>query len=227
MNKYFDILRRCLLFDGITDDDLQKLLGCLGASVRRFRKREAIMAEGDAAGYIGIMLSGSARIEQTDYFGNRSIVAGIRPAELFGESFACAGVETMPVSVMANEESEAMLIECQRITHSCSNACSFHRQIIYNLMKVIAAKNLIFHQKIEITSKRSTREKLMTYLMFCAQKNNSSTFEIPFDRQELADYLEVERSGLSAEISKLRREGVLLADKNRFTLLENAAYRGE
>ena len=86
-------------------------------------------------------------------------------------------------------------------------------------MKDLAIKNLIFHQKIEITSKRTTREKLMTYLMFCAKREGSSSFDIPFDRQELADYLEVERSGLSAEISKLREEGILKSDKNHFELL--------
>jgi len=111
-------------------------------------------------------------------------------------------------------------MDSARITRSCSNACGFHQQMIFNLMKIMAVKNLCFHQKIEITSKRTTREKLMTYLMIEAKKKRSDTFDIPYDRQELADYLEVDRSGLSAEISKLRREGVLLSEKNRFTLLD-------
>lgn len=103
--------------------------------------------------------------------------------------------------------------------HSCQSACSFHSQMIFNLMKTVALKNIIFHQKIEITSKRSTREKLMTYLMFQAKRAKHSRFEIPFDRQELADYLEVDRSGLSAEISKLKAEGVIDCHKNHFELL--------
>ena len=177
------------------------------------------MGEGEPAKNIGILLSGSAQIVQVDYFGNRSIMAGLEPSELFGESFACAGVEAIPVDVVANEDSEVMFMDCHRLTHSCSNACPFHQQMIYNLMKVVAIKNLIFHQKIQITSKRTTREKLMAYLLLQAKKNNSSSFHIPYDRQALADYLEVDRSGLSAEISKLTKEGILVSQRNHFELL--------
>jgi CRP-like cAMP-binding protein len=112
-----------------------------------------------------------------------------------------------------------MLIDCHRVLYSCKNACAFHQQMIFNLMKNLASKTILFHERIEVTSKRSTREKLLTYLMMQSKKAGSGSFEIPFDRQELADYLEVERSGLSAEISKLRREGILTSEKNRFTLL--------
>ncbi|MBQ7935102.1 MAG: Crp/Fnr family transcriptional regulator [Clostridia bacterium] len=219
MKKYFDILRKCPLFDQIADEDLIALLGCLGAKVLPFGKKETVMAEGEAARFIGIVLSGAVQIIRVDYFGNRSIVAEATPSELFGESFACAGVQAIPVDVVANEESEIMLVDCRRIMHACGNACAFHQQMIFNLMKDVATKNILFHQKIEITSKRTTQEKLMTYLLLQAKRNNSNRFNIPFDRQELADYLEVERSGLSVEISKLRQEGILQSRKHYFELL--------
>lgn len=219
MKKYFEVLRRCPLFDRIEDENLIALLDCLGARVEHFGKKYTIIAEGNPAKYIGIVLSGSVQIIQIDYYGNRSIVTGAEPAEVFCEAFACAGVSAIPVTIIANSPCEVMLIDCQRILHSCSNACGFHQQIIFNLMKDLAVKNILFHQKLEITSKRSTREKLMTYLTIQAKKAGSSSFEIPFDRQELADYLEVERSGLSAEISKLRKEGILLSSKKHFELL--------
>lgn len=219
MQKYFRILRKCPLFYNIADEDLLPMLDCLGAKVANYDKKETVMAEGEAARYIGIVLSGSAQIIRVDYFGNRSIVADIEPSELFGESFACADIQAIPVSVVANEYSEILFVDCIRITQSCSNACEFHRQMIYNLMKIVATKNLVFHQKIEITSKRSTREKLMAYLLLQAKKNNSNRFEISYDRQELADYLEVDRSGLSAEISKMRKEGIIKSRKNHFELL--------
>ncbi len=114
-----------------------------------------------------------------------------------------------------------MFIDCRRIMHSCSNVCGFHQQMIFNLMKNLALKNIMFHQKIEITSKRSTKEKLMTYLNLQAKKHKSNKFFIPFNHQELADFLEVERSGLSAEISKLRKEGIIESEKNRFTILRD------
>ena len=219
MKKYFEILHRCPLFEGIRDNDLSAMLGCLQAKIVKFDKRETVMAEGDPPKNIGILLSGTAQIVQMDYFGNRSIVSGVAPGELFAESFACAEVAKIPVNIVANEPCEVMLIDCTRILHSCGCACAFHQQMIYNLMKDVATKNIQFHQKIEITSKRSTREKLLAYLAIQAERAGNARFEIPFDRQELADYLEVERSGLSAEISKLRKEGVLRNTKNEFELL--------
>ena len=112
-----------------------------------------------------------------------------------------------------------MLIDCSHILHTCANNCGFHQQLIFNLMKDLATKTILFHQRIEITSKRSTREKLLTYLAMQAKRVGSNSFDIAFDRQELADFLEVDRSGLSAEISKLRREGILESTKNHFELL--------
>lgn len=219
MKKYFEVLRKCPLFNGIEDNDLLGLLGCLDAKTMSFEKKYTIFTEGSKAKYLGIVLSGSAQIVQMDYYGNRSILCGIEPSELFGEAFACAGTDSIPVSVVANEHCEVLLIDCNRMLHTCSNACSFHQTLIFNLMKDIAAKAIMFQQKIEIISKRSTREKLLTYLNTQARKNGKRSFDIPFDRQELADYLEVERSGLSAEISKLRKEGILNSNKNSFELL--------
>jgi len=220
VKKYFDILRACRLFDHIDDGDLIPLLGCLGARVETFGKKETIIADGKPAEFIGIVLSGSVQVIRIDYYGNRNIVSGAEVSDVFAESFACAEVPAIPVAVVADDLAEIMLIDCRRVMRSCSNACGFHQQIIFNLMKGLAEKNILFHQKLEITSQRSTRDKLMTYLLFQAKKAGSRRFRIPFDRQELADYLEVDRSGLSAEISKLRREGILESDRNYFVLLE-------
>ena len=219
MIKFFEILRKCSLFNDINDGDLSALLACLRPRITFFDKKYTVFSEGSNAKYVGIVLSGSVQIIKNDYYGNRSIVSSAEPSDLIGEAFACAEVDNLPVSIVANEPSEIMLIECYRILHSCSNGCHFHQQMIFNLMKNLAMKNILFHQKIEITSKRSTREKLMAYLMLQAEKTKSNRFRIPFDRQELADYLEVDRSGLSAEISKLRKEGVIESEKNYFELL--------
>ncbi len=219
MKKHMKILRQCPLFTGIEEENLLGMLTCLGARVAQFDKKYTVLAEGTPAKYIGIVLTGAVHVARIDYFGTRSILTRIVPSELFGEAFACAESPAMPVTVIAEEPSEIMLIDCGHILHTCENNCGFHQQLIFNLMKDLATKTLLFHQKLEITSRRSTREKLMTYLTIYAKKENSNRFEIPFDRQELADYLEVDRSGLSAEISKLRREGILESDKNTFELL--------
>ncbi len=219
MRKYFEILRKCRLFENISDEDLLSMLRCLGAKVQRYDKNQIIFTEGDPISQIGIVLWGTVQIVRVDYYGNRSIVTNIEPAQLFGESFVCAEINAIPVNIIAAEASETLLIDGRRMMRSCSNTCEFHSQMIFNLMRVMAVKDLIFNQKIEITSKRTTREKLMTYLLQQAKIQDSSSFTIPFDRQELADFLEVDRSGLSAEISKLRKEGVLTCKRNQFTLL--------
>lgn len=219
MKNTFEILNNCPLFEGIEEKNLIKMLSCLGARVEFFDKKCTIMAEGSPAKYIGIVLSGSAQIIQVDYYGNRSILSQVEATEVFGEAFACTEMKSIPISVIANEPCEVMLIECSHFLHVCSNHCQFHQQLIYNLMKDLAAKTIIFHQKIDIISKRSTREKLLIFLMLQSKKAGSNSFDIPFNRQELADYLEVDRSGLSAEIGKLRKEGILNSNKKHFELL--------
>ena len=219
MKKYLNVLQCCPLFAQIEEENLLRMLVCLGARVESFDKKYTIFAEGNPAKYIGIVLSGTVQIIRTDYYGNRSILSEIGASEVFAEAFACAEVPSIPVTVIANEPCEIMLIDCSHILHTCTNNCGFHQQLIFNLMKDLATKTTLFHQKLEITSKRSTRDKLLTYLAFQAQKAGKNRFQIPFDRQELADYLEVDRSGLSAEISKLRKEGILESEKNEFTLL--------
>ena len=219
MKKYLEILKKCPLFSKIDDENIPVMLNCLGARVAFFDKKYTVMAEGSPARYVGIVLSGEVQVSQTDYYGNRSLLGTMGEGEVFAEAFACAEAEAIPVTVSASEPSEIMLIDCSHILHTCHNNCGFHQQLIFNLMKDLANKTIIFHKKLEITSRRTTREKLMTYLAMRAKEVGSDSFEIPYDRQELADYLEVERSGLSAEISKLRAEGVLESEKNRFKLL--------
>ena len=217
--KYFSSLRACPLFNGVSDPDIERMLGCFGAKAVEFDKKYTIFAEGSPAKKIGILLSGKAQTVQVDYYGNRSILGEIVPGEMFGEAFACAETPALPVSVIADEPCAVMLIDSDHLLHTCKNACGFHQQIIYNLMKDLATKNIAFHKRMEITSKRSTREKLLAYLAMQAKKADNNTFDIPFDRQELADYLEVDRSGLSSEISKLKNEGIIENYKSSFKLL--------
>lgn len=220
MKNYYSILERCPLFEGIAMGDLTGMLGCIGGRKLEISKGQPVFREGDPAIYVGMVLSGAVRLVREDYYGNRSILAHIGAGQLFGETYACAGVASLPVSIVADEDSTVLLMDCRRITTTCSSACAFHSRIIFNLLRLVATKTLVYDQKIHITSKRTTREKLMAYLLDQAKLQGSKAFTIPFDRQELADYLEVERSGLSAEISKLRREGVLESEKNHFTLLQ-------
>ena len=227
MENLSPVLQNCPLFDGIQKEDLTGMLGCLGARQIRPRKGDTIFREGDGTRFVGVVLSGTVYLVREDYYGNRSILIHIGPTQIFGEAYAFSGTESLPVSVVAEEDSHILLLDSRRITTCCANACEFHNQVIYNLLRLVSTNNLRLHQKIRIISQRTTREKLMAYLVHRAKELGSSSFTVPYDRQALADYLEVDRSGLSAEISKLRREGILDCQRSHFHLLKNSAQPQE
>ena len=219
MKNYNEIFKKCPLFYGIESEGVGRIVGCLNSRVMSFDKKQTILNEGASAHNIGIVLSGSVHIVQVDYYGNQTILADARPSELFCESFACAGVDSLPVSVVANEPCEILLFPAGGVLHTCEKNCEFHRKMIYNLVHDLADKSIALHQRIKIVSKRTTRDKLMEYLTVQATECGANSFDIPYDRQELADYLEVDRSGLSTEIGKLKREGIIENRKRRFTIL--------
>ena len=219
MKKYIDIIGKCALFAGISREDILNMLSCLEARVITAAKSQVIFAEGDEARNMGVVLRGKVRLIREDYYGNRSIVAEVEPGELFAETVAAAGAKKMPVSAAASEESEIMLIDCRKVLYQCEKGCEFHNKLVGNLLQVVAEKNMILNKKIEIISKRTTREKLITFLLSEAKKKNAGEFEIPYNRQELADYLGVDRSALSAEIARMRRDGLIESEKSRFRLL--------
>ena len=219
MENYYGILQRCSLFNQVAVENYGRLLRCLGARVIGYKKNSAVLLEGEPMTKVGIVLSGAVQIVQTDYLGNRSIVSMAFPGQLFGEGFACADVESLPVSVIATVDSEVMFIECRHIMTVCHHACGFHNQLVRNLLQSVAGHNLQLNQKIEILSKRTTREKVMSYLLSEAKLQGSQEFDIPYDRQELADYLGVERSAMSAVIGKLRDEGLIEVKRRHFKIV--------
>ncbi|MEA4824585.1 MAG: Crp/Fnr family transcriptional regulator [Clostridiaceae bacterium] len=219
MINFSDVLKTVRLFKGIEESDLHPLLSCLDAKVNHYEKGQTVFFNGESIERFGIVLSGQVQVVQDDYFGNRSILAKIDSGNLFGESFACAEIKTLPVSVITTAESELLFIDCHRLAVPCAKACGFHSRLIQNMLSTVSMKNIALTQKIEFTSKRTTREKLLAYLSAEAKKAGCSRFTIPFDRQELADYLSVERSAMSAELSKLRDDGVLKFHKNQFEIL--------
>lgn len=219
MEIYLDILKRVPLFYGIDAPSLLAMLGCLSAKVVTYRPNAIIFSEGDPAEYVGIVLSGEVQIVKDDFYGNRNILASLSEAQLFAESFACADVAVLPVSVLAMKETAIMHINLRKITTTCSNCCDFHSKLVYNMLRIVANKNVQLNQKIEFISKRTTREKLMAYLLQEAKKAGNNSFSIPFNRQELADFLFVDRSAMSNELCKLRNEEILNFSKNKFQLL--------
>ncbi len=215
-----EIFQSTPLFVGMDDTELRSLLECLNARIKVYAKGEIIFLEGDPATNIGLVLSGSVQIVKEDYFGNRTIMALATAGELFAEAFSCAAEKVLEVSCIAAEPSEIMLIDYSRIITTCPISCMFHTRLIRNMLSILAEKNIQLSRKIEHTSKRTTREKLISYLMEQAKTAHSNRFTIPFDRQGLADFLSVERSAMSAELGRMREEGLLDFKKNRFELFD-------
>ena len=210
--------KRSALFDGIGIERLSALFACLGAKRQRLAKGEALMRTGERADRIGVLLSGALSVSTYDLEGRRTIIKHIGPTEIVAAAQSLSGAEAMSVDVEADEDSDVLLLKAVRIVTPCENACAFHVRLVRNLMKTLAAKTLELNRKIEILSHRSTQDRLMAYLRSVAQQKGSAEFDIPFDRQQLADYLCVERSALSAEISRLARAGSFDCHKNHFKL---------
>ena len=218
-NTYLAVqAKKCPVFDGIGIDSLSALFACLGVKRRRLAKRDALMRSGERADRVGILLSGSLSVSAYDLEGRRTIIKRIGPAEIVAAAQALSGVGMMSVDVEADEESDVLLAKVDRIVSPCENTCAFHTRLVRNIMRTLAVKTLELNSKIEILSHRSTQDRLMAYLRSVAQQKESVEFDIPFDRQQLADYLCVERSALSAEISRLSKLGLITSRKNHFTI---------
>lgn len=218
MEQYFEILSSCGLFSQISRDEMSSMLSCLGAKAAEFAKGDPIFLEGEPAQFVGVVLSGAVQIVRDDYYGNRSVITVAHPGELFAEVFSCAGVEAFPVSAIAQIRSKVMLLDCKHMLTVCSNACGFHARLVQNLLQAVSQKSLALSRKISFMSQKTTRQKLMAYLLDQAKTHGSPEFTIPYDRQSLADFLGVERSAMSAEISKLRKDGILDCKGSHFYL---------
>jgi CRP-like cAMP-binding protein len=220
MENYPQALKKCPLFSGICESELQALLKCLSASRSVFEKNHFVFSADERATSVGVVLSGGVLILQEDFWGNRSILTRIDPGELFGEAFSCAGVEKLPVSALAAEKSEILLIDFRKVAVTCSSNCEFHSRLINNMIQILAMKNIMLTQKIEHITRKTIREKLMSYLSAQSRQSKSDSFVIPFNRQELADYLSVDRSAMSSELGRMRDEGILSFDRSSFELLD-------
>ncbi len=212
MENYLEVLKSVKLFQGIDEKDLEKVVKCLGGRTKKFLKDEEIFSVGDKISDIGIILSGEIQILKEDYLGNRNILTSLKAGEIFAEAFVSSGLTKIPVTVLGKTKGEVLYINYQQILNPCSATCNFCNILTKNMLQLLARKNIILTEKIDILSKRTTREKILAYLesvsMTLQDKKGEDLklFFIDYNRQELADYLNVDRSALSREISKLSKE---------------------
>ena len=211
------ILTECALFHGLREAQIREMLPCLSARQSRFRRGQFLLRAGDRVAFAGILLSGEVEVLQEDFWGNRNLLAAVGPGDLFAEAFACAHAVS-PVSVLCKTDGSVLYLNVRAIFSPCEKACAQHKALSQNLIRVLAEKNMQLNEKAGFLSQRTTREKLLAYLSAQARRAGSASFRIPFDRQQLADFLSVNRSAMSAELSRMQREGLLCADRSSFTL---------
>ena len=219
MKKYISVLKETRLFAGVSDNEIISMLSCLRARLRTYQKGEYVLHEGDCLNDITVLVEGKLHIQKDDYWGSRSILNQIAVGEMFGESYASPKSGSLLNDVVALEDSAVIFFDVKRIITTCPSSCPFHAMVVQNMFYAISEKNRQLVQKLGYMSKRSTREKLMSYLSEEAKRQNSSSFTIPFNRQQLADFLSVDRSAMSNELCKMRDEGLLEFSKNQFKLL--------
>lgn len=219
MQKYISILKNSKMFHGITENEIASMLSCLSARTVSYKKNEYILRSGEQIHTVGMVLEGLALIADEDIWGNRNIISEISPGMLYAESYACLATLPAEISVLASDDTTVMLFDISKVLTVCSSGCNFHSRLIQNLLGTIANKNMLLTRKMSYLSKKTIRDKLLSYLSSESLKAGQVSFTIPFNRQELADYLFIDRSALSNEISKLQKEGILICKKNNFTLL--------
>lgn len=212
------ILMHSRLFKGFGEEEVKSVLKCLNASVKTYDKDAYIFHAGEQTKALGVILGGAVQVIREDYWGERQIMGIFAQGQLFGESYACMEKMPLMVSAVAAEESRVLFIDAFRVFRTCSSACEFHQRLITNLVSILAGKNLILTRKIDHISKKTIRGKVLAYLSDEAGRQGGNSVELPFNRQQLADYLAVDRSALSAELSKMQKEGLISYKKSHFIL---------
>ena len=218
MKEFFPVLHTAALFSGISDDELAAMLSCLGARIDTFPKGSRLLRAGEQVEEVGLVLAGSTLIVQEDIWGNRNILSRTALGQTYAAAFACAPNSVSNVSVVTETPTAVLFLNVKRLLTVCPSACAHHSRIIRNLLSDLAGKNLLLNEKLTHIAQRTTRAKLMSYLSAEAQRRGAVEFDIPFSRQQLADFLSVERSGLSLELGKMKKEGLLDYHKEHFVL---------
>lgn len=207
------------LFEGLDKAQIEAMLPCLGVREVSFGEGTEIIELGARLSEVGALTEGKAAVFQVNSRGEKTLTKTLKPGDLFGETFICAGIPDSPVSVVAETECTVLFIHFNHLLTGCANACTFHSRAIQNLIKMLAKRTITLDQKVEVLTKRTTREKLITYLEMLQEEQGNEIIEVPINRGKLADYLSVDRSAMSREIGKLCSEGVIECDHNRFRIL--------
>ena len=219
MESYLSALPSIPLFSGISPADIEKLCTCLGVRQRLVSKDSYVFRVGDSVDKVYLLLSGSLHIINEDFWGNQSIIESLPAHTLFGEAYVLAERPQHLVSVVAAEDSILLETAANHRLGTCPIQCACHVRLADSTLRILSQKIIRLTEKLEHIAQRSMQEKILSYLSQCARETQSTSFRITYSRQQLADFLCVDRSALSHELSRLQKSGILRYHKNQFELL--------
>jgi len=217
--EYFDVLKTVKLFEGIETGGLESALGCLAARTVKHGKGETVLAAGGRPEYVGIVLAGRLHIVKDGYDGSCMLLAALGPGGIFSEALCCAGITESPVAVITHGEATVMRIKFSRLLSICPKMCAFHTKLIENMLRLIARKNLYLQSRMEITNLKTIRTKVLSYLESFSAERKGKKITIPHNREQMAEYLCIDRSALSHELMKMKADRLINYRKNIFDLL--------
>ena len=222
--NYFS-LTNTPLFHGILEEELRELLSCLNAREKEYKKGGIIFRAGESITELGLVEEGSVNIVVNFYWGNSGIFGHVTQGSVFAETYAAIPGKELICDAVAAEDSLILFLDMRHLTTTCASGCSFHQRIVHNLIRIFAQKNYSLSTRMMHIAPKTLRERLLSYLSEQAMEHGSAQFSIPFDRQQLADYLGVDRSAMSNELSKRQRDGLITYKKNQVAL-HGAAEHG-
>lgn len=205
----FENLPRSPLFSGIDHDAIQTMLGCFQPRIVSYNKHSYIATENEPFTGLGILLSGEASVLKETVAGTRTVLTVLGPGNLFGEMIAFSARQTWPATVVANVECTVTFISTKKIIGDCPNSCSAHQQLIHNLLRILSEKAILLNRKVDYLSIKSLRAKIATYILEQYKCTGKTTFLIPLNRADLADFLNASRTALSREMGRMRDEGLI------------------
>ena len=209
------------LFAGISHRDAEHLLSCLDTQVWKYTAAATVIEEGSCVRRFGVLLNGQGRSYRTDPSGRTITITLLREGSEIGVLLAASRECKSPVSVEVSEGSSILFISYTSLTGSCCKNCPCHKQLLQNFMGIVAQKGLVLHERIDCLLKPTAREKILTYLNCISREKESSSFTIPMDRSAMAEYLNIDRSALSRELSRMKADGILDYYKNQFRLMKS------
>ena len=214
----YELISQTALFQGCSPSETEKLLHGLKTFTKKYKKGAPVYLAGTPVTDVGIVLYGTVQIENNDLWGNKNIISLARAGEVFAEAYACIPDEPMMVDVIAMEEAEILFLNVAELFRLAAAGKGEYSHLIHNMTMISARKNLLLSRRILHTSSKKIRGRLLSYLSHQAELQGSRYIDIPLNRQQLADYLSLDRSALSKELAKMKQDGLLDYHKNSFVL---------